>query len=90
MSVKRRQSTRVLDKPASHQSDKSSARKKSSPSMIALVVLFYFVISLSVVFLNKIILSSAKYDFPYPLFVTWFQLLVALVLLIVCSELGKW
>ncbi|KAH8556541.1 hypothetical protein BGW37DRAFT_416824, partial [Umbelopsis sp. PMI_123] len=47
-------------------------------SLIALVVLFYFVISLSVVFLNKIILSSTKYDFPYPLFVTWFQLLVAL------------
>jgi GDP-fucose transporter C1 len=90
MSVKQRQSAKVLEKPATLQNDKLLAKKKSSPSLIALVVLFYFIISLSVVFLNKIILSSAKYDFPYPLFVTWFQLLVALVLLVACSELGKW
>ncbi|KAI9277903.1 triose-phosphate transporter family-domain-containing protein [Umbelopsis sp. AD052] len=90
MSVQRKQSKLATDKPPSGQFDQSSTTKKSSPNLIALVVLLYFVISLSVVFLNKIILSSAKYDFPYPLFVTWFQLLVALVLLIVCSEVGKW
>lgn len=63
--------------------------KKHSSTLIALVVLFYFTISLSVVFLNKFILSSAKYEFPYPLFIAWFQLMVALVLLFALSELGK-
>jgi GDP-fucose transporter C1 len=63
--------------------------KKHSPNLIAFVVLFYFTISLSVVFLDKFILSSAKYEFPYPLFITWYQLIVALVLLFALSELGK-
>jgi GDP-fucose transporter C1 len=63
--------------------------KRHSSNLIALVVLFYFTISLSVVFLNKFILSSAKYEFPYPLFITWYQLMVALVLLFALSELGK-
>lgn len=36
---------------------------------IAVVVSFYFVTSISLVFLNKILLSG--YDFPYPLFITW-------------------
>jgi solute carrier family 35 (GDP-fucose transporter), member C1 len=33
--------------------------------------------------------SSSEYKFPYPLFVTWYQLVVALVLLVVFGELGK-
>ncbi|CAO3684368.1 unnamed protein product [Rhizopus stolonifer] len=56
--------------------------------LIATVVAFYFIISLSVVFLNKIIMSgSTKFDFA--LFVTWYQLVVALVILVIWSELGK-
>ncbi|RUS35557.1 triose-phosphate transporter family-domain-containing protein [Jimgerdemannia flammicorona] len=63
---------------------------KSHPiHVIGAVVLFYFVISLSVVFLNKFILSTSEYKFPYPLFVTWFQLVVALIVLLVWSHLGK-
>ncbi|KAI9359103.1 triose-phosphate transporter family-domain-containing protein [Pilaira anomala] len=56
--------------------------------LIAAVVSFYFVISLSVVFLNKIIMSGSS-DFPYALFVTWYQLVVALGLLLVWASLGK-
>ncbi|KAI8145453.1 triose-phosphate transporter family-domain-containing protein [Fennellomyces sp. T-0311] len=56
-------------------------------ALIASVVIFYFVISLSVVFLNKIIMSGS--DFPYALFVTWYQLVVALVLLLGWAHLGK-
>ncbi|KAF7727734.1 hypothetical protein EC973_007193 [Apophysomyces ossiformis] len=56
-------------------------------SLIMAVVTFYFVISLSVVFLNKIIMSN--YKFPYALFVTWYQLVVALVLLLICARLGQ-
>lgn len=59
------------------------------PALVAIVVAFYFVISLAVVFLNKFILSSSEYKFPYPLFVTWFQLLVALGLLVAWANLGK-
>ncbi|KAH8550781.1 triose-phosphate transporter family-domain-containing protein [Umbelopsis sp. PMI_123] len=65
------------------------AEKNHSSSLIAIVVAFYFVISLSVVFLNKYILSSSQYEFPYPLFVTWFQLVVALVVIFIWAELGK-
>jgi len=56
---------------------------------ITMVVIFYWVISLSIVFLNKYILSVSEFKFPYPLFVTWYQLLVALVLLVFFGELGK-
>ncbi|KAK4519042.1 uncharacterized protein ATC70_009270 [Mucor velutinosus] len=64
-------------------------REKQHPlPLIAAVVSFYFIISLSVVFLNKIILSGSS-DFPYALFVTWYQLVVALVLLLVWAQLGK-
>ncbi|ORY94482.1 triose-phosphate transporter family-domain-containing protein [Syncephalastrum racemosum] len=62
--------------------------ERSHPvTLIAAVIIFYFVISLSVVFLNKIIMSGS--DFPYALFVTWYQLVVALVLLLIWAHLGK-
>lgn len=61
---------------------------KHSPTTIFMVVAFYWISSLAVVFLNKFILSSSEYKFPYPLFVTWFQLLVALVLLVTLGSLG--
>lgn len=62
--------------------------EKNHPvTLIAAVIIFYFVISLSVVFLNKIIMSGS--DFPYALFVTWYQLVVALVLLLIWAHLGK-
>ncbi|OAD75793.1 hypothetical protein PHYBLDRAFT_110377 [Phycomyces blakesleeanus NRRL 1555(-)] len=61
--------------------------KNHPVSLIIAVVSFYFVISLSVVFLNKIIMTGS--DFPYALFVTWYQLVVALVLLLIWAHLGK-
>lgn len=58
-------------------------------SLIISAIAFYWVASLSVVFLNKTILSGSEYRFPYPLFVTLFQLVVAMVLLVVSGHLGK-
>ncbi|KAF9348785.1 hypothetical protein BGX26_012822 [Mortierella sp. AD094] len=52
-------------------------------------IAFYWFASLSVVFLNKAILSNSENKFPFPLFVTLFQLVVALVLLVVSGHLGK-
>ncbi|GAA5797106.1 hypothetical protein HPULCUR_002485 [Helicostylum pulchrum] len=66
----------------------SRGEKQHPISLIAAVVSFYFVISLSVVFLNKIIMSGSS-DFPYALFVTWYQLVVALILLLIWASLGK-
>jgi GDP-fucose transporter C1 len=66
----------------------SKPERQHPTTLIAAVVGFYFAISLSVVFLNKIILSGSS-DFPYALFVTWYQLLVALVLLLIWAQLGK-
>ncbi|KAG0052801.1 hypothetical protein BGZ83_002110 [Gryganskiella cystojenkinii] len=58
-------------------------------SRIIAAIAFYWVASLSVVFLNKTILSGSEYKFPFPLFVTLFQLVVALVLLVISGQLGK-
>ena len=73
-------------KPLSHPANQ---HMRYSAFTIFLVVGFYWITSLAVVFLNKFILSSSEYKFPYPLTVTWFQLLVAFVLLVSCGELGK-
>ncbi|KAF8929976.1 triose-phosphate transporter family-domain-containing protein [Dissophora ornata] len=71
----------------------SPAVHRSAPqhpvSLIISAIAFYWVASLSVVFLNKTILSGSEFKFPYPLFVTLFQLVVALVLLVVSGHLGK-
>ncbi|RKP17407.1 TPT-domain-containing protein [Rozella allomycis CSF55] len=61
----------------------------TSAKTVFYVISFYWATSLSVVFLNKFILSSSEFPFPYPIFVTWFQILVALVLLVVLGELGR-
>jgi hypothetical protein len=58
-----------------------------TPLRILGVVAFYWAVSLSVVFLNKSILSMP--DFQFPIFVTWYQLLVALFLLFAAGHLGK-
>jgi len=53
---------------------------------IASVVGFYFFVSISLVFLNKSLMTR---DFEFPLFITWYQLVVALVLVWILGELGK-
>ncbi|GJJ70227.1 solute carrier family 35 (GDP-fucose transporter), member C1 [Entomortierella parvispora] len=82
MSSKREED--FLPTPALHR-----APVEHSVSRIFSAIAFYWVASLSVVFLNKTILSGSEFKFPYPLFVTLFQLVVALVLLVVCGEWGK-
>lgn len=53
------------------------------------VVAFYFTVSISIVFLNKYIFSVSEFKFPYALFATWYQLLVALIILVLFGWLGK-
>ena len=54
---------------------------------ISAVISFYFIISLSMVFLNKYVLDNLQ--FPYPLLMTWLQFVVAIVCIIVFGYLGK-
>lgn len=44
---------------------------------IFFVVVFYWVISITTVFINKILLSSNAVELEAPLFITWFQCLVS-------------
>ncbi|RHZ88047.1 hypothetical protein Glove_26g155 [Diversispora epigaea] len=78
-----------LPPPASSASAYAHRQKNNSVVRIFSVVAFYWVASLAVVFLNKFILSTSEYKFPFPLFVTWFQLIVALIILMICGALGQ-
>ncbi|KAI3659323.1 hypothetical protein MP638_003197 [Amoeboaphelidium occidentale] len=71
---------------------KSSQAAQQQPhdiKVISLVIAFYWVVSFSVVFLNKHIMSSSENKFPYPLMVTYYQFVVALLLLVSLGQLGK-
>lgn len=56
---------------------------------IASVVTLYWIVSISMVFLNKYLLSSPDLKLEAPLFVTWFQCVVCLVCLFLLSFLGE-
>jgi GDP-fucose transporter C1 len=49
------------------------------------VVCFYWVVSMGLVFLNKYVMMAS---FPFPLFITWFQLVVSLVMGVALGHLG--
>ncbi|KAI3632521.1 hypothetical protein MIR68_009627 [Amoeboaphelidium protococcarum] len=82
------QKANALDRDSTPKKNKTG-QQKHSEMLILSVVAFYWAVSLSVVFLNKYIFSSSEYKFPYPLLVTWYQLIVALVLLVACGYLGQ-
>lgn len=44
---------------------------QSKPLVVAAVVAFYFVVSISLVFVNKTLLSSPGSSIEAPIFVTW-------------------
>src|SRR5690242_19428428 len=48
----------------------------SEQSYIASVVATYWFVSISMVYLNKALMSSDEISIPAPLFVTWFQCVV--------------
>jgi solute carrier family 35 (GDP-fucose transporter), member C1 len=57
-------------------------------SYIASVVTTHVFISISMVYLNKTLMSSASVSIPAPLFVTWFQCVVTALICYVCGEVG--
>lgn len=63
-----------------------AAAKKTSVEKIATVVAAYFVVSISLVFVNKWLMSGDGTTIPAPLFVTWFQCVVTVG---ICWGLGR-
>ncbi|KAN0035877.1 hypothetical protein ACTA71_005168 [Dictyostelium dimigraforme] len=62
-------------------------KKESSLGTIASVIGFYFFISISLVFLNKILLSDFKFE--YPLFITWYQQIISFISIYLMTSMSK-
>lgn len=56
---------------------------------VASVVAAYWVVSISMVYLNKVLLSNPDASIPAPLFVTWFQCVVTALICDVLGRLGE-
>ncbi|XP_076758636.1 GDP-fucose transporter nac [Xylocopa sonorina] len=56
---------------------------------IAIVVATYWVISILTVFINKALLSSDAINLDAPLFITWCQCIISLIICIILSNLSK-
>lgn len=56
---------------------------------IASVIFAYWTVSISMVYLNKVLLSSPDNSIPAPLFVTWFQCVVTAVICIILGHIGE-
>lgn len=55
---------------------------------IASVVATYWFVSISMVYLNKVLMSSDEISIPAPLFVTWFQCVVTAAICWACGEIA--
>lgn len=56
---------------------------------IASVVALYWFVSISMVYLNKVLMSSEGISIPAPLFVTWFQCVVTAIICYIAGEVGE-
>eukprot|EP01116_Phalansterium_solitarium_P011275 TRINITY_DN26907_c0_g1_i2.p1 TRINITY_DN26907_c0_g1~~TRINITY_DN26907_c0_g1_i2.p1 ORF type:complete len:366 (+),score=107.18 TRINITY_DN26907_c0_g1_i2:89-1186(+) len=74
------------DEPATTANRGRDNAAYSETMKIFFVVAFYFVISIALVFLNKNIMVK---DFEFPLFITWWQLVVALVSVWILGIVGR-
>jgi len=60
-----------------------------SQKQIASIVAGYWFISISMVYLNKVLMSSPSYSIDAPLFVTWFQCVVTCLICIFAGKMGS-
>lgn len=61
----------------------------SNYGKIATVVTAYFIISITMVFANKVLLSSKDLNIPAPLFVTWYQCVITVIICYLLGEYGS-
>eukprot|EP01112_Ceratiomyxa_fruticulosa_P018952 TRINITY_DN6134_c0_g2_i3.p1 TRINITY_DN6134_c0_g2~~TRINITY_DN6134_c0_g2_i3.p1 ORF type:complete len:347 (-),score=60.68 TRINITY_DN6134_c0_g2_i3:355-1395(-) len=67
-------------------SDKEKEKEKENVK-IAMAIAFYFFVSISLVFLNKALMRNYRFD--KPLFITWYQQVVAIGCIIILGKLGR-
>jgi len=58
-------------------------------SYIASIVAAYWFVSISMVYVNKVLMSSDKYSISAPFFVTWFQCVVTVGICYLAGEIGE-
>jgi GDP-fucose transporter C1 len=56
---------------------------------IASVVATYWFVSISMVYLNKVLMSNEGISIPAPLFVTWFQCVVTTLICYAAGQVGE-
>ena len=56
---------------------------------VASVIATYWVVSITMVYLNKMLLSNAEASISAPLFVTWYQCVLSCVICVVLGNLGE-
>ena len=62
---------------------------KTESNYIAAVVATYWFVSISMVYLNKALMSGENVSIPAPLFVTWFQCVITALICWVAGEVGN-
>ena len=67
----------------------SNIQAKKNAGYIASVVSLYWFVSISMVYLNKILMSSENVSIDAPLFVTWFQCVVTCLICMIAGKLGE-
>ena len=65
-------------------------RAASSTRYIASVVTAYWLVSISMVYLNKFLLSNPDASIPAPLFVTWYQCLITCLIVDILGRIGNY
>lgn len=55
---------------------------------IASVVATYWFVSISMVYLNKVLMSNEGVSIPAPLFVTWYQCIITVLICMACGKCG--
>lgn len=56
---------------------------------IASVVLTYWFVSISMVYLNKVLMSNEGMSIPAPLFVTWYQCIITAIICWIAGKIGE-
>ena len=63
--------------------------KQSNTTYVASVITAYWVVSISMVYLNKILLSNADASIAAPMFVTWYQCVITCVICLILGDIGE-
>ena len=61
----------------------------SNSYYVTTVIASYWVVSISMVYLNKVLLSNPNMSIPAPLFVTWYQCVITCIICMVLGHLGE-